>query len=401
MAAAGQTNRKRNQPQSLFCELLEDRIVLAAPPPYVIDLLVVYTEQAKVNRGGDAAIQGLIQSAVDSTNEALYNSLIPITIRLVHAEQVNYATSGDLFTDNDRLKNPNDGFLDNIPALRNQYGADLVSLISNNAGSGGVGYNPYIGNTQNDTTGFSTVDEDSISNSNLTLAHELGHNLGAGHERNNPTAPADGYFPYSYGYRFQGADGVTYHDIMSYSPGLGIPLYANPAVTYAGSPEGKPANDPQSADLASTFIQTAPIVAGYRPTVVADTTGPSAVLTSLRPSGNFLSFTVQFKDDQAVDASSLGSNDVYVNTPEGFHLAAELLSIDRPGNAYAKTATYRVTLPASNPPIESLDFSCGKSGADIAGNFSPAGQIGLSRSDLAGWDFRMARDRWRCRPVLS
>jgi hypothetical protein len=72
-------------------EPLERRLLLAAGPvnPYVIDLLVVYTTQAKVERGGDAVIQALIQSAVDSTNQALYNSQIPVTIRLVHSEEVN------------------------------------------------------------------------------------------------------------------------------------------------------------------------------------------------------------------------------------------------------------------------------------------------------------------------
>jgi len=98
--------------------------MLASGPvnPYVIDLLAVYTTQAKAERGGDAVIQALIQSAVDSTNQALYNSQIPVTIRLVHAEEVNYTTSGDLSTDDARLRTPNDGYLDNVPALRNLWG---------------------------------------------------------------------------------------------------------------------------------------------------------------------------------------------------------------------------------------------------------------------------------------
>src|SRR5689334_4130897 len=79
-----------------------ERRVLLSGDPYVIDLMAVYTPQAKANRGGDAAIQSLIQSAVDVTNQALYDSLIPITIRLVHAEEITYTTSGDLSTDEDR-----------------------------------------------------------------------------------------------------------------------------------------------------------------------------------------------------------------------------------------------------------------------------------------------------------
>src|SRR4051812_17900246 len=73
-----------------ICEAFEPRIVLSSAPvnPYVIDLLVVYTQQAKIERGGDANLQILIQDAVNTTNQALYNSQIPITIRLVHTEQI-------------------------------------------------------------------------------------------------------------------------------------------------------------------------------------------------------------------------------------------------------------------------------------------------------------------------
>lgn len=395
---------KRRQSPGIVCDPLEARIVLSTAPvnPYVIDLLVVYTQQAEIERGGDANIQHLIQDAVDTTNQALYNSLIPITIRLVHTEQIDYTTSGDVSTDRARLQDPADGYLDTVPALRDQWGADLVSLITNDAGSGGNGSEPVLDYAQNDTLAFSAIDENSISDSNLTMAHELGHNLGAGHERNNLTQPADGIYPYSYGYRFLGADGIVYHDIMSYDPGLGIPYYANPAVTYAGAPEGKNVNDPQSADLATTFTLTAPMISAYRPTAVADTTGPSAAITSESLSGNLLTFTVQYKDDEAVDASSLGSNDVYVATPEGFNLAAQLLSVDRPGNAYAKTATYRVTLPNSNPPLASLHFML-RAGEvkDINGNFSPAGEIATNRADQAGWDFRTARNLGVLPPAIS
>lgn len=382
-----------------LCEEFEPRIVLSNP--YVIDLLVVYTQQAKIERGSDANIQSLISDAVNTTNQALYNSQIPITIRLVHTQQIDYTTSGDLYTDRTRLQDPADGFLDDVPALRNQWGADLVSLISNDAGSGGNGSEPILNSAQNDMLAFTAIDENSINDSNLTMAHELGHNLGAGHERNNPTQPADGIYSYSYGYRFQGTDGVTYHDIMSYDPGLGIPYYANPSITYAGVPEGLPVADAQSADLATTFTQTAPMVAGYRSTVVSDTTPPKATLTGVMPNGNSLTFTVSFQDDEAVDASSLGSNDVYVTTPEGFNLAAQLISIDRPGNAYAKTATYRVTLPASNPPLASLHFTLrGNEVKDINGNFSPQGELATNRADLAGWDFRTARDLGALPPTL-
>ena len=172
---------------------------------------------------------------------------------------------------------------------------------------------------------WSAVSDASIQPSNLTLANELGHTLGAGHERGNPTQPAVGPFPYSYGYQFF-VGSVHYHDIMSYAypdiwdPDIGIPYYANPAVLFNGVPTGAPIGSPNQADLASTFTQTGPVVANYRSTVVADTMAPVASIYQRDQSGLSLTFTVQYRDDSAVDASSIGDNDVYVLTPEGFQL---------------------------------------------------------------------------------
>ena len=85
----------------------------------------------------------------------------------------------------------------------------------------------------NDQLAFTAIAENSLGANNYTLAHEIGHIIGAGHERGNPDG-ARGPFTYSYGYRFTAA-GILQHDIMSYDPGLEIPYYANPAVSYHGA----------------------------------------------------------------------------------------------------------------------------------------------------------------------
>jgi hypothetical protein len=368
-------------------------MLLAGSDPAIVDLIVVYTPQAKLNRGGDATIQSLIQAVVDTTNQAMINSRIGLTIRLVHMEEIAYTASGDLFVDRIRLHNTSDGFMDSVHALRNTWGADLVSLISDSSlGGGNADLLANLALSDNDTRAFSVVDETSLQPSNLTMAHELGHTLGGGHERGNVIDPAVGPFPYSYGYRFT-AGGVLYHDIMSYDPGLAIPHYANPAVSYRGTPTGSAIGQPDEADLASTFAVTGPYVAAYRPTVVSDSSGPSAALYEVARSGSTLTFTVQYRDAVAVDAATLDPQDVFVTTPEGFNLSAEFLGVDWSANAWQKLARYRVTLPASNPPAGALTFQL-RSGQvrDVGGNTAPSGQLAGPSGDTAGWDLPSARD---------
>lgn len=83
-----------------------------------------------------------------------------------------------------------------------------------------------------------------------TLAHEIGHVMGAAHDRANSGGP--GAFPYSYGYGFEGIFG----DVMSYLTPR-VPYFSTPLVSQcAGRPCGT-VND----DVVRTFNNTAPEVA--------------------------------------------------------------------------------------------------------------------------------------------
>jgi hypothetical protein len=214
-----------------------------APPPVldaatVVDLMVVYTQATAAANGGTSGTVALINAAVATSNLAYQNSQVALTLRLVRTQQVTYSESHQLQTDLGRLTSTSDGYLDEIHAVRGQVKADLVSLlVTGSSNAAGVAYlwSPSYG-TNFRTMAFSVV-VDSYADSNLTLAHELGHNMGCGH------APGDGgggAYAYSYGHRFTGNNSTAYRTVMAYAPGYRIPYFSNPNVSYQGVATGRP-----------------------------------------------------------------------------------------------------------------------------------------------------------------
>lgn len=380
-------------------ESLEPRRLLSSTPS-VVDVLFLYTPGALAFHGGSLpTLQARVAGAMDSANFALANSRIPAVLRTVGVEPIAYVGSNDLFTDRTRLAHPSDGFMDDAHALRNAFGADLVSLlVENSFGGGNASLPTSLAQLATGQFAFSANAVNSVLRGNLTVAHELGHNLGGGHERGNVIDPAVGPFDYSYGYRFT-AQGNLYHDVMSYDPGEVVYSFANPDVLYRGEPTGKPIGHPEAADLHATFSQTTPVIAGYRPTVVVDSTGPSASLYMTRRTGRQIDVTIRYADASGVDASAFDDNDITVTTPAqfgGFTLAAGLAAID--GGAVGgphKFVTYRAILPTDDTPTEGLVFTLKPNAVrDGAGNLSAAagGTIASNTAHEAWWSFVAARE---------
>jgi hypothetical protein len=169
-----------------------------------VNVLVVYTPAAASWVGDIAAI---IQLAEDKTNAALSNSQVPSSIDIVYSAQVAYAEAADMLDDLRRLTNVNDGFMDEVHALRDAYKADLVALLVDPGNWGGIA---WINSTAD--YGFSVTAADAVYYN--TFQHELGHNWWMRHnpEEDGSSSP----IPYAHGYCYTPGNWRT---VMSYDMG--------------------------------------------------------------------------------------------------------------------------------------------------------------------------------------
>ncbi len=162
---------------------------VTADSPGQIDVMVVWTPAARNALGGSAAaIQSLVDLAVANANASYANSQISTSLHLVYSGEVDFtetpsAMSGDL----SRLQGASDGYIDQVHALRNTYGADIVTLIGSGyaaAGYCGTGYLMTSVSTGFAATAFNVVDQ-SCAGGYLSYAHEVGHNQGLHHDPAN------------------------------------------------------------------------------------------------------------------------------------------------------------------------------------------------------------------------
>ncbi|RMH04478.1 MAG: hypothetical protein D6702_03215 [Planctomycetota bacterium] len=242
----------------------DDRFAVQSPPAAAggagaragnpdIDVMVPYTTEAKNVSGGVSGITAKINLAITETNDAYQFSQVSQRLVLVHIEEmVGYtepSSFSQILTD---LRGKHDGKMDNVHSLRDQYAADCVSLICKNNAYCGIAYLMTNVSPSFESSAFSVVNY-SCATGYYSFGHELGHNMGSAHDRQNAGGAA---YSYSYGYR---TSNNRYRTIMAYSPGTRIKRFSSPLVTYAGYTMGT-----ATEDNARSLNNTAATVADWR-----------------------------------------------------------------------------------------------------------------------------------------
>src|SRR5437867_7477204 len=123
----------------------------------------------------------------------------------------------------------------------------------------------------------------------------MGHNMGANHAKDDLQKDGSvptGLYPYSNGYKqTDGSD--RFRTIIAYdcNPTCArIQYFSNPAITYHSMPIGIDPNTAQGANNALTLNNTRNVVANFRSSIVASTSGttcttpPLLIITTPRQS---------------------------------------------------------------------------------------------------------------------
>src|SRR4029450_2788673 len=141
-----------------------------------------------------------------------------ISLRLVPAYQTDYIEEGAHFDHVWRFADKADGFMDEIHDLRDKYRADVAVLIVDDPK--GCGLATRVGADADEA--FAVVHHACASASN-TVAHEVGHLIGARHE-------------------LSFVNGTKWRDIMVYKDSCGgcprMPVWSSPTVLVNGEPGG-------------------------------------------------------------------------------------------------------------------------------------------------------------------
>jgi len=254
----------------------DDFVNMMAGPYPEIRLLVLYSDDVAAadedpSQPGD--ILSEIDIMVEHTNQALETSGIPQRVTLAHVQEIDATDAGvGTMVQVNRLVNPDYPEYQGILPLRNLHYADITVLVVQH-GIGGASFKMEAVTVSFEAMAYAAVNRGTAL-SKYDFTHELGHIMGAQHNRPG----SDIYMkPYHYNHGYDpdtrpwttvmaNGDGIPADPLTGLEPR--ILRFSNPDLAYDGIPTGIASDQPDAADVRRALRNTAAVVSSFRMTPV-------------------------------------------------------------------------------------------------------------------------------------
>ncbi len=211
----------------------------------------------------ESYISDLADFLIELSNDALANSKVDMKFGLAGLIPIQL---DDMVSNSDALSamGAAESPFENIATDRQTYGADLTATLRDEedgypeGDSLGVAYTGFMETIYwESVTRYNLFQPGQPFDTSFTLSHELGHNLGAWHDRGEYTSEETAqtgsiYDPYSYAFGLRIRD--VKKTIMSYGWETEIPYYSNPDVVHEGYALGVSFEDTNSSDVSRAFF---------------------------------------------------------------------------------------------------------------------------------------------------
>ena len=233
-----------------------------------IDVMIVFDQTAQTWASANGGITAFANATISKMNTAHALSGTECSFRLVHVYLSNHTFDIDNSSLSDELQDiyyERNGFSD-VSDLRDSVGADLATALVDTGsayGYTGIGYMPS-GSSGSSGAAYSVCSIRAVNNGH-TLTHEMGHNLGCGHSKEQTTQTGPGIFSYAAGWYFTGSNGTKYHTIMSYNANGGnyyypCGLFSTPLKSYSNIVVG----DAADGDNVRCISEMKDVIGAYR-----------------------------------------------------------------------------------------------------------------------------------------